>query len=171
MISHLVHLDIEDFIVIVIIKFDSTSRVESMKYDEGQHGAHGEDPEYGAIFMSNSATKRECFSRRLFGLPSSQSHFVMQVKYGMILFLFEYEKRQLHGVFRACSDGAMYIEPDAFRKSGKQFPAQVWICISFLCPFGSFFLVLVLAGRRLWEFILSGMIETFSQKFIYLFIN
>lgn len=134
MISHLVHLDIEDFIVIVIIKFDSTSRVESMEYDEGQHGAHGEDPEYGAIFMSNSATKRECFSRRLFGLPSSQSRFVMQVKYGMILFLFEYEKRQLHGVFRACSDGAMYIEPDAFRKSGKQFPAQVkftpiWSCI------------------------------------------
>lgn len=130
--------DIEDFIVIVIIEFDSASR-DSMEYDEGQHGAHGEDPEYGAIFMSNSATKRECFSRRLFGLPSSQSRFVMQVKYGMILFLFEYEKRQLHGVFRACSDGAMYIEPNAFRKSGKQFPAQVWICISFLCPFVSFF--------------------------------
>ena len=131
---------IEDFIFIVIIDFDSTSRAESMEFDEGQHGAHGTVPEFGAIFMSNSATKRECFRLGLFGLPSSQGRFVMQVKEGMALFLFEYETRKLHGVFRACSDGAMNIEPNAFRSSGKQFPAQVWICIYiFFCPFGSSF--------------------------------
>lgn len=105
-----------------------------MEFDEGKHGAHGIVPEFGAIFMSNSATKRECFRLGLFGLPSSQGRFVMQVKEGMALFLFEYETRKLHGVFRACSDGAMNIEPNAFRSSGKQFPAQVkftpiWSCI------------------------------------------
>ncbi|KAG2688048.1 hypothetical protein I3760_09G076000 [Carya illinoinensis] len=83
--------------------------------------------------MSNSATKRECYRRRLFGLPASQGFFVKQVKAGMILFLFEYEKRKLHGVFQACSDGAQSIVPHAFRSSRKQFPSQVkmtpiWHC-------------------------------------------
>ncbi|KAI3965786.1 hypothetical protein MKX01_010743 [Papaver californicum] len=88
---------------------------------------------FGAIFMCNRRTKQECFERSLFGLPSSQAHFVNKVKYGMVLFLFEYEERKLYGVFRANSDGAMNIKPNAFKSSGKQFPAQVsfrsqWKC-------------------------------------------
>ncbi|KAE9613651.1 putative development/cell death domain-containing protein [Lupinus albus] len=95
--------------------------------------ADGRDPDFGAIFMSNSDTKRECFERRLFGLPSSEVQFVEQVKDGMILFLFEYEKKHLHGVFKATCDGAINIVPNAFRSLGKQFPAQVkftevWHC-------------------------------------------
>ncbi|CAL0312172.1 unnamed protein product [Lupinus luteus] len=95
--------------------------------------ADGRDPDFGAIFMSNSVTKRECFKMRLFGLPSSDIQFVEQVKAGMILFLFEYEKKHLHGVFKATCDGAINIVPDAFHSSGKQFPAQVkfteiWHC-------------------------------------------
>ncbi|OMO65805.1 hypothetical protein COLO4_30994 [Corchorus olitorius] len=91
----------------------------------------GSRPEYGAIFMSNKATKRECLRRRVFALPSSQSHFVKQVKTGMILFLFEYERRELHGVFQACSDGDMNILPHAFSLSGKQYPAQDFIQVEF----------------------------------------
>lgn len=92
---------------------------------EKVNGASGEDPEYGAIFMSNNSTRKECLSRGLFGLPIGLAGFVKQVKAGMMLFLFEFEKRELHGVFQACSDGAINIEPNAFQSSGKQFPAQV----------------------------------------------
>ncbi|CAN6553593.1 unnamed protein product [Malus baccata var. baccata] len=85
-----------------------------MESDEGQDSFRGVYPEYGAIFMSSS-------------------QFVKQVKTGMILFLFEYERRELHGVFQACSDGEMNILPSAYNSSGKQFPAQVkvkpiWRC-------------------------------------------
>ncbi|KAJ6676288.1 DCD (DEVELOPMENT AND CELL DEATH) DOMAIN PROTEIN-RELATED [Salix viminalis] len=85
----------------------------------------GKYPEFGAIFMSNRATREECFRRKLLGLPSGQADFVKQVKSGMILFLFEFERRELHGVFQACSDGTVNIVPQAYRSSGKQFPAQV----------------------------------------------
>ncbi|KAK7251982.1 hypothetical protein RIF29_35630 [Crotalaria pallida] len=101
--------------------------------DKFNNNADGRDPDFGAIFISNTATKRECFKRGLLALPSSEIRFVEQVKTGMILFLFEYEKKQLHGVFRASCDGAMNIVPNAFNSSGKQFPAQVkftqiWHC-------------------------------------------
>ncbi|XP_022715470.1 uncharacterized protein LOC111274815 [Durio zibethinus] len=99
--------------------------------DEEQNSVTGSCPEFGAIFMSNNATKKECLRRKVFALPYSQSHFVKQVKAGMILFLFEFEKRELHGVFQACSDGAMDILPHAFRSSGKQFPAQIFIQVKF----------------------------------------
>ncbi|KAH7569634.1 hypothetical protein JRO89_XS06G0222900 [Xanthoceras sorbifolium] len=104
-----------------------------MRFEEEQNGVPGCVPEFGAIFMSNSATKKECIKRKLLGLPSGQANFVKQVKAGMILFLFEFEKRELHGVFQAFSDGAMNIVPHAFISSGKQFPAQVkftplWYC-------------------------------------------
>lgn len=104
-----------------------------MGINDKNNNAYGKDPDYGAIFMSNSETKRECFKRGLFGLPSSDIQFVEQIKTGMILFLFEYEKRQLHGVFKASCDGAINIVPNAFAKVGKQFPAQVkfdaiWLC-------------------------------------------
>ncbi|XP_057971762.1 uncharacterized protein LOC131160294 [Malania oleifera] len=109
------------------------SERELMELDEEENDFVGKVPEFGAIFMSNTATKRECFRRKIFGLPSSQACFVKQVKAGMVLFLFEFEKRQLYGVFQACSDGAINIVPHAYRSSGKQFPAQVqfstiWYC-------------------------------------------
>ncbi|KAJ6339359.1 hypothetical protein OIU77_007346 [Salix suchowensis] len=90
----------------------------------------GKYPEFGAIFMSNRATREECFRRKLLGLPSGQADFVKQVKSGMILFLFEFERRELHGVFQACSDGTVNIVPQAYRSSGKQFPAQEQFVVS-----------------------------------------
>ncbi|KAK9062310.1 hypothetical protein SSX86_019496 [Deinandra increscens subsp. villosa] len=93
----------------------------------------GEIPESGAIFMSNTKTRKECLDRELFGLPSAMSNFVSHVKKGMTLFLFEFERRLLYGVFRATCDGEINIEPKAFRSSRKHFPAQVrfttvWHC-------------------------------------------
>lgn len=105
----------------------------SMEFDKDQFSVPGKVPVFGAIFISNSATKKECFRRKLLGLPMGQAHFVKQVKAGMILFLFEYERRELHGVFQACSDGAMNIVPHAYSSSGKQFPAQVSMFVYCLC--------------------------------------
>ncbi|XP_044469231.1 uncharacterized protein LOC123198585 [Mangifera indica] len=104
-----------------------------MEFENEHNGVPGCVPEFGAIFMSNKATKKECFRRKLLGLPSSQANFVRRVKAGMLLFLFEFERRELHGVFQASSNGAMNIVPDAYCSSGKQFPAQVkftplWHC-------------------------------------------
>ncbi|KAK9133915.1 hypothetical protein Scep_013443 [Stephania cephalantha] len=88
---------------------------------------------FGAIFMCNRATMKECLKRKLFGLPPSGSGFVKKVKAGMVLFLFEYEERKLYGVYQATSDGAINIVPNAFRSSGMPIPAQVlfkkiWNC-------------------------------------------
>ncbi|KAL0398127.1 UNVERIFIED_CONTAM: hypothetical protein Sradi_2156000 [Sesamum radiatum] len=71
-----------------------------MELDE-DNGAAGSIPEFGAIFMSSAITKKECFRRRIFALPSSKAEFVKHVKAGMVLFLFEFEKRQLYGVYQA----------------------------------------------------------------------
>jgi len=98
-----------------------------MGLNDKHNNADGKDPDFGAIFMSNCETKRQCFKKGLFGLPSTEIQFVEQVKAGMILFLYEYEKRQLHGVFKASCDGGINIVPNAFAKLGKQFPAQVTI--------------------------------------------
>ncbi|XWS42700.1 hypothetical protein CRYUN_Cryun16bG0036700 [Craigia yunnanensis] len=51
----------------------------------------------------------------------------------MVLFLFEYEKREFYGVFKATTDGELNIIPYAYSSSGKKFPAQVrfttiWHC-------------------------------------------
>ncbi|XP_022719660.1 uncharacterized protein LOC111277492 [Durio zibethinus] len=87
----------------------------------------GKFPDFGAIFMSNASTREECLKRKLFGLPMSSADFVKGVKVGMILFLFEYEKRELYGVFKATTDGELNIVLHAYRSSGKKFPAQVFI--------------------------------------------
>lgn len=95
-----------------------------MDYGEEDDGAFGNIP--GAIFMSNIHTKKECLKRRIFALPSSQAEFVTRIKSGTVLFLFEFRKRQLFGVYQASSDGALNILPHAFNYSGQRFPAQVW---------------------------------------------
>ncbi|KAL9683722.1 hypothetical protein QQ045_015550 [Rhodiola kirilowii] len=98
-----------------------------MKVKGGRKPTTGLTPEFGAIFMSNESTKHECLQNNLFGLPSSFNGFVKHVKAGMLLFLFEYENRELSGVYEATSDGAIDILPHAYRSSGKKFTAQVQI--------------------------------------------
>ncbi|GAB2276396.1 hypothetical protein Dimus_011124 [Dionaea muscipula] len=97
------------------------------------HSATGLFPHYGAIFMANTSTRKECFQRKIFGLPTALANFVMNIKTGMILFLFDYQERKLYGVFEACSDGRMNIVSSAYKSSGKQFPAQVQFRIIWRC--------------------------------------
>ncbi|KAL7131300.1 hypothetical protein ABFS83_13G189000 [Erythranthe nasuta] len=101
--------------------------------DEEDNGAAGRVPEFGAIFMSSTETKKECFKHNVFALPSHMGKFVKHIKAGMVLFLFEFKKRQLFGVYQASCDGALDIVPHAFNHSGMHFPAQVsftpiWYC-------------------------------------------
>ncbi|KAI6668212.1 hypothetical protein NL676_023848 [Syzygium grande] len=60
-------------------------------------------------------------------IPYSHVDFVRRVKAGMILLLFKYEQRELHGVFEAASDGEVNIVSSAYTSSGKQFPARVQV--------------------------------------------
>ncbi|KAJ9707971.1 hypothetical protein PVL29_000167 [Vitis rotundifolia] len=115
--------------MIIISEFGSMFRRASMDL----MGDGGTVPECGAIFMSNRKTMEECLRRKLFGLPFSKTGFVKHVKVGMVLFLFEYERRELHGVFQASTDGAIDIVPEAFCSSGKQFSAQVRITTIWNC--------------------------------------
>ncbi|XP_073129658.1 uncharacterized protein [Henckelia pumila] len=108
-----------------------------MEYTDEDNGVAGRIPECGAIFMANAVTKKECFRHNVFALPSSMAGFLKHVKAGMVLFMFEYEKRELFGVYEAVSDGAMDIVPHAFHRVGKHFPAQVifrhiWNCYPLL---------------------------------------
>ncbi|KAL0912287.1 hypothetical protein M5K25_018250 [Dendrobium thyrsiflorum] len=96
-----------------------------MEYGKSNRFPKHDSDFMGAIFVCNNLTKKECFKRKLFGLPSVHSDLVQQIKTGMILFLFEPDERKLHGIFQATSDGAMNIVPRAFSISNKRFPAQV----------------------------------------------
>ncbi|KAH7404756.1 hypothetical protein KP509_15G041200 [Ceratopteris richardii] len=79
----------------------------------------------GLIFMCNSETKKDCFKYRVFGLPEAKKNIVEQVKKGTRLFLFDIDKRILHGVYKASSEGGMNLVEEAFKTSERKFPAQV----------------------------------------------
>lgn len=54
--------------------------------------------------------------------------YVKNINPGMPLFLFNYTKRQLHGIFEAASPGQMNIDPYGWTKDGSKrtlYPAQV----------------------------------------------
>ncbi|KAM0899383.1 hypothetical protein ACQ4PT_021268 [Festuca glaucescens] len=87
----------------------------------------------GAIFMSNSETREHCFGAGVFGLPPEYERFVVRVRQGMPLFLFDYTERKLYGVFEATSDGGMDIHRGAFRFTGRTYPAQVCFSIVWKC--------------------------------------
>ncbi|KAI5063173.1 hypothetical protein GOP47_0021720 [Adiantum capillus-veneris] len=79
----------------------------------------------GLIFMCNSETKKDCFKYRVFGLPEAKRNLVEQVKKGTKLFLFDIDKKVLHGVYKASSEGGMNLIEEAFKDSSRKFPAQV----------------------------------------------
>ncbi|RLN34635.1 hypothetical protein C2845_PM03G27290 [Panicum miliaceum] len=87
----------------------------------------------GAIFMSNTLTREQCFQASIFGLPLEYEPFVRNVRKGMPLFLFDHTLRKLYGVFEAASDGGLNINNAAFRSTQRSYPAQVRINIIWKC--------------------------------------
>ena len=72
--------------------------------------------------LCDDSTEEECLSRNLFGDLARRLENLDEIKPGDIGFLLNIDRDELIGVFRACSEPQLHIEPDAW--SGK-FAAQV----------------------------------------------
>ena len=89
---------------------------------------HLEDKLAGVIFGCTDETYDECIKEGVFGLPMGHLSYVRGIKPGTPLFLFNYSRRELHGVFTAASKGQMNIRPHGWRGGTTEktsFPAQV----------------------------------------------
>ena len=67
-------------------------------------------------------TEEECIERNLFGDKAKRLQYLDEVKPGDIGLLLNINKDELIGIFRACSEPQLHIEPDAW---GGKFAAQV----------------------------------------------
>ncbi|KAL7107568.1 hypothetical protein ACP275_06G063000 [Erythranthe tilingii] len=89
------------------------------------------------IFGCKNHTINECLKKMMFGLPAGHFPYVKNVSPGLILFLFNYSDRTLHGIFEATSCGKMNINPHAWITSeGSEYTpyaAQVQVGIRKKC--------------------------------------
>ena len=72
--------------------------------------------------LCDNHTEGECLERNLFGDKAKRFQCLDEIKPGDIGFLLNIDKDELIGIFRACSEPQLHIEPDAW--DGK-FAAQV----------------------------------------------
>jgi DNA modification methylase len=76
----------------------------------------------GFIFACGESTEAECLARMLFGTDRTYGPVVIRIRKGDLLFLNNLDTDNLHGVFRAITDGDFNMEPRAWK--GK-YPYQV----------------------------------------------
>ena len=74
------------------------------------------------IMLCDDSTEEECLRRNLFGDMARRLENLDEIEPGDIGFLLNINRDELIGVFRACSEAQLHIEPDAWK--GK-FAAQV----------------------------------------------
>ncbi|KAK1646580.1 hypothetical protein QYE76_064385 [Lolium multiflorum] len=84
--------------------------------------ASSSSPPAGFVFMCSGATKPQCFSYRVLGLPRGRLDDVSRIRRGAALFLYDFDSKYLYGPYRADSDGGLALEPAAFQG---RYPAQV----------------------------------------------
>jgi len=80
----------------------------------------------GVIFTCTEDSLQDCLRARVFGLPRTHFQYVQHVRPSMVLFLFNFSTRELHGIFRATTGGRLDQETQGVNPdwAGK-FPAQV----------------------------------------------
>lgn len=74
------------------------------------------------IMLCNNLTEEECLERNLFGDKAKRFQCLDEIKPGDIGLLLNVEKDELIGIFRACSEPQLHIEPHAW---DGRFAAQV----------------------------------------------
>eukprot|EP01023_Acetabularia_acetabulum_P037187 TRINITY_DN35218_c0_g1_i1.p1 TRINITY_DN35218_c0_g1~~TRINITY_DN35218_c0_g1_i1.p1 ORF type:complete len:367 (+),score=35.78 TRINITY_DN35218_c0_g1_i1:47-1102(+) len=88
---------------------------------------------FGFVFMCSDDTYRECVGRRLFGMPKQHLKVVELIKKGTVLFLYNFQKKELYGVFQAQGNGKFMLNRDAWvnvagnTKRESPYPAQVTV--------------------------------------------
>ncbi|KAJ4885821.1 DCD (Development and Cell Death) domain protein [Raphanus sativus] len=90
----------------------------------------------GVIFGCKFSTIKECYAKKLFGLPAAHMAYIKNIDPGLTLFLFNYSDRTLHGIFEAASEGELNIDPKAWSPNGTDpspYPAQVKIRVRVRC--------------------------------------
>ncbi|KAL7611510.1 hypothetical protein Lser_V15G09061 [Lactuca serriola] len=90
------------------------------------------------IFGCKYNTINECLTNHLFGLPATHFSYIKNIKEGLVLFLFNYSDRKLHGVFEAASPGSMNINKYAWVADTEDcgythYPAQVRVRVRQQC--------------------------------------
>ncbi|KAK2982458.1 hypothetical protein RJ640_026301, partial [Escallonia rubra] len=88
------------------------------------------------IFGCKHNTIKECLLKQLFGLPAPHYAYVKNIHPGLILFLFNYSDRKLHGIFEAESAGQLEINPHGWTTDSTMstpYPAQVQVRIKQQC--------------------------------------
>ena len=79
------------------------------------------------IFYCDNKTVEECFSKALFGNTYRHWDTVKRIKEGDPIFLINLDSGTLYGPFIATRKSELNLDPYAFIKSGRNFPAQVEI--------------------------------------------
>jgi len=74
------------------------------------------------IMLCNDDTEGECLERNLFGDRAKRFEYLDEIRPGDIGFLLNVNKDELIGIFRACTEAQLHIEPDAW---DGRFAAQV----------------------------------------------
>jgi hypothetical protein len=74
------------------------------------------------IMLCNNLTEKECIERKLFGDKARKLKDINNIKIGDIGLLLNIDTDELIGLFRACSEPKLHIEPKAWNG---RFAAQV----------------------------------------------
>lgn len=80
------------------------------------------DRERCFIMLADTLTEQECIDRNLFGDKAKRLECLDEITPGDIGFLLNIDRDELVGVFRACSEAELNIEPKAWKG---RFAAQV----------------------------------------------